>query len=212
MTIRTQATPKRAQAALLPSLISLSAIAFSALPARADFELVSSNLTLNQTTGMVDFNLTFNQPPQFDQLAPDGNPVNSFQIDFAGNPVLGSSPASQSNLTAVIRGDEIHIGNDVRARAVNGNGGIDSGGWGPVTAAVPYTLASQNMTFAIPAKDLGYTGGAYSASIYSLADGSLTSDQNVTLVPTPDAAVAGAVGLALVAGIVAISKRRARRA
>jgi hypothetical protein len=195
----------------VPVVVCLVAIAFSVLPARADFELVSSNLQYSQATGLVDFNLTFNQPPQFNQIAPDGNPVTSFQIDFSGNPVLGSSPASESNLTAVIRGDEIHVGNDVRARLPSGNGGIDSGGWGPVTAAVPYTLAGPNMSFAIPAKDLGYTGGAYAASVFSLADGAETADQNVTLIPTPDAAVAGAVGLVLVGGFVTISKRRARR-
>ena len=206
MAIRTPISTK-----VFASLVAAVSI-YSAAPARADFELVSSDLKLNKATGMVDFDLTFNQPPQFNKIDANGNPANSFQVNFDGNPVLGSSPANESNLTAVVRGDEIHVGNDVRVRTPNGNGGLDSGGWGPVTAAVPYTLASGKMTFEIPAKDLGLTGSVYSASVYSLSYGALTADQNVTMIPTPDAAIAGLVGLGLVAGFVAISKRRARRA
>jgi hypothetical protein len=196
-------------------LVAVVAVALSVLPTRsvlADFELVSSDLTVNKAAGLVDFSLTFNQAPVFSDISPDGIPTESFQVNFVGNPVLGSSPAAETDLTSVIRGDEIHVGNDVRVRQPTGNGGIDSGGWGPVTAAVPYTVSNNTIAFSIPASALGWTGGQYSASIYSLNYGTLTAAQTVQLIPTPSGAIGGGVLLGLVMVAVAIQKRRARRA
>jgi hypothetical protein len=195
-------------------LLSLVAVVLLVLPARpvlADFELVSSDLTVNKSAGLIDFSLTFNQAPVFGNVGPGRVPAESFQVNFVGNPVLGSSPARDTDLTAVIRGDEIHIGNDVRVRQPTGNGGLDSGGWGPVTAAVPYNLSNNTVSFSIPATALGWTGGQYSASIYSLNYGTLTAAQTVQLIPTPSGAIGGGVGLCLVAVLVTVQKRRARR-
>ena len=80
-----------------------------------------------------------------------------------------------------------------------GNGGAGSGGWGPVVGQVPFTTAGKTVTFAIPADELGWTGGAWSASLYSLSNGELTAQQSVSSIPTPPALWAGLAGLAIVA-------------
>ncbi len=164
-------------------------------PARAEFALVSQDLTVSRQAAVVDFSLTFNQPPDFRTIDAAGIPVNSFQVEFNGNAAL---PA---DMTAVVRGDEIHLANAVRVRSPVGDGGPDSGGWGPITGSVPFSLTGSTVSFAVPGADLGWTGGAWQASTYSLAYGDLTAQQSVSSVPAPPAFWGGLAGLGVVAGL-----------
>ena len=187
---------------------AVAALVFGGLvpAARADFSLVSEDLSINRTSGVADFSLTFNQKPDFATLAADGTPANSFQVEFDGATAPGS--AVPNDLTAVVRGDEIHVDNTVRVRAPSGNGGPGSGGWGPIVDAVPYSLTGNTVQFAMPTADLGWTGGAWQANVYSLADGDLTAQQTVTSIPAPPAFWGGLAGLVVVAGVTAVQRRR----
>ena len=181
---------------------SALAVALSAMfvpAARADFALVSQDLTLNRQDDTASFSLTFNQAPDFTTVDADGRPANSFQVEFDG--AVDPTTALPDDLTAVVRGDEIHVADAIRVRAPTGNGGADSGGWGPVVATVPFSLTGDTVTFAMPADDLGWTGGAWQANIFSLAYGSLTAQQTVSSIPTPPAFWGGLAGLTVVAGL-----------
>ena len=190
---------------------SLAGSAFAAVilatvapAARADFALVSQDLTVNRQADTVHFALAFNQAPNFYSVDADGRPANSFQVEFNG------ASALPNDLTAVVRGDEIHIANAVRVRSPFGDGGADAGGWGPVVGTVPFSLTGNTVAFTVPAADLGWTGGAWTASTFSLNYGDLTAQQTVSSVPTPPAFWGGLAGLGVAAGVTA-QRASARR-
>ncbi len=66
--------------------------------------------------------------------------------------------------------------------------------------SVPFSLTGNTVAFTVPAAELGWTGGAWSANLYSLSYGDLTAQQTASSVPTPPAFWGGLAGLAVVAG------------
>lgn len=180
----------------------------SALTARADFLLESQDFSMNQQTA--NFSLTFNQAPDFYTLDSLGRPADSFQIDFNGaySPNPGPQGNFVNNFTSVVRGDEIHVANNIRIRGTAGDGGPNSGGWGAIVGAVPFSLIGDTISFSVPTKDLGWTGHSVQFTTLSLADGAQTSSRTVTMVPTPRAFPAGVAGLFVMAGATFIIRRR----
>lgn len=189
-------------------LAALAVLVVAAPAARADFALVSQDLSINRQAGSATFSLTFNQQPNFYTTDAAGRPANSFQVEFDGtyDPALPSY--YPTSLTAVVRGDEIHVGSGVTVRSPAGNGGDNSGGWGPVLSSVPFTTVGNTVTFTTPMADLGTANGnPYQYAVFSLEYGSLTAERVVTSIPTPAAFAGGLVGL----GIVALVTRRRGR-
>jgi hypothetical protein len=158
--------------------------------ARANFVLVSHHLTLDHATDTAAFELVFNQKPDFHSVDSDGRVINSFQIEFAGDHALDGLPYPQ-NLTAVIRGEEIHIANAVRIRKPIGDGGSNSGGWGPVIDSGPFSVDQNKISFSTSIDDLGLRGREFNYSVYSLESGSLTAIEEVHVVPLPSAVEMG---------------------
>jgi len=189
---------------------AIGGIALSAAlsTACADFVLESQNLSIDQQTHAADFSLTFNQSPDFTTLNSQGQPVNSFQIDFNGNYPPPSKTSFLNSVTGVVRGDEIHIAGDIPIRSATGNGGPNSGGWGPAVDSVPFSLIGDTVSFSVPTKDLGWTGHSYKYLAFSLSNGTQTASQSVTMVPTPAAFPAGVVGLIVMAGATFVIRRR----
>jgi hypothetical protein len=179
--------------------LAVALVAAIAPAARADFALVSEDLTLTRQDPDAHFSLTFNQAPNFATIGTSTTPVDSFQIEFDGTSTIPFE--IPSDMTAVVRGDEIHVADNIRIRTPTGDGGPDSGGWGPVVGTVPFSLTGTTVSFDIPKGELGYTGGDWTASVFSLDAGSLTAQQTVTSVPTPPAFWGGLAGLAVVAGL-----------
>jgi hypothetical protein len=182
-----------------PAMIAALTVVVFVSAVKADFTLVSQNLTINQHDRVADFSLTFNQPPDFTTVDAYGRPADSFQYEIDGDFQTGSSDNFTSDLTAIVRGDEIHLGNTIRIREPSGDGGPDSGGWGPVVAAVPFRLIGDDLSFSVPTSDLGYTGKYYQYEVLALTDGATTYDQNVTVIPLPSTLSIGIVGLAFTA-------------
>ena len=159
-------------------------LAVAAPTARANFVLVSQHLTINRADDLASFDLVFNQKPDFHTVDSAGRVANSFQIEFAGDPSRNDLPYPQ-NLTAVIRGEEIHIANAVRIRQPTGDGGPNSGGWGPVIDTEAFKLDQNKVSFSTSIEDLGLRGRMFDYSAYSLEFGSLTAIEQVHEVPTP---------------------------
>src|SRR3954451_23359633 len=104
----------------------------TASAARANFVLVSQNLAIDWGGRRADFTLAFNQRPDFKSIDVFGLPVNAFQIEFAGDLSRSALPYPQ-NLSAIVRGEEIHFANDMLPiRKPTGDGGPHSGGCGSV--------------------------------------------------------------------------------
>jgi hypothetical protein len=186
--------------------LGLIALAAGGPSAKADFLLESQSLTVDRKDQTADFSLTFNQAPDFTTLDSLGRPANSFQIEYAAN--YDPSIKFQKSLTGIVRGDEIHIADDLRIRSANGNGGPDAGGWGPIVGSVPFSLIGDTVSFSIPTVDLGGFTKTSAYDVFSLAYGKQTVNQFVTMVPTPAAFPSGLAGLAIVGGVsLAIRKR-----
>jgi hypothetical protein len=179
--------------------------------ARADFLLVSQSLTVDQPYDAAIFQLTFNQAPDFYTLNSQGQPADAFQINFAGiYPAPGV--AFPRNLTAVVRGSEIHEQGTIRIRSATGNGGPEAGGWGPVVDSVPFSLLGDTVDFSIPERDLGWNGHSTAQyRVFSLQYGQQTASETVTLVPTPTALESGLVGLLIVAAVTAYMQHHHHR-
>jgi hypothetical protein len=195
-------------------MVALLALVVGARGARASFELVSQSLTLDRATGRANFTLHFNQPPDFTTIDSFDRPANSFQIEFQGR-VLPNDSSYPQDLTAILRGDEIHVAHGLRIRRPTGNGGPGSGGWGPIIDTVPIDLGDDTVRFSTSLNDLGVSGrGAFEYSVYSLEFGSLTSIQQVASVPLRSA-LAMFPAAALLAAVVMwrmrrVSSRRSR--
>ena len=106
---------------------------------------------VNQVTGMVDFQITFNKAPDFFTINNAGSQANTFQFYIDPNatgPNIGYG--DPFNVSSLIRGGEIHISGDIRVRDAYGEGGPDSGGWGPIRGSVPYILDGDVLIFSTP--------------------------------------------------------------
>jgi hypothetical protein len=179
--------------------------------ARADFMLDSQSMSIDSKNQSLDFSLTFDQTPNFTTLNSAGQPVDSFDIEFNGNYNPASTASFLNSVTGVVRGDEIHIDSTIPIRSATGNGGPNSGGWGPVTDAVPYSLIGETISFSVPEKDLGYSSGhSFQYDVLSLMNGQETARQFVTMVPTPAAFSSGLAGLFIVGGVSYSIRRRQR--
>jgi hypothetical protein len=170
---------------------------------------VSQDLSIDRQDQTADFTLTFNQAPDFTALNSRGIPNESFQVEFAGD-YAPTGPGFPRDLTAVVRGDEIHDADALRIRAAHGVGGSGSGGWGPVVDTVPFKLVGDTVSFSVPTRDLGWSGRDYQYNAFSLQYGKLTAQEVVTMVPTPTALQGGLVGLLAVVGVTSYLRRRAR--
>src|SRR5687768_11414129 len=119
------------------------------------FEIVSHGAFADPANERVLFQVTFNQPPNFFDVDPDGNPVNAFQYwydcvpgddEFAGEDVV------------VIRGPEIRRNNAIPLRdSLNPTGEDFPGaeGWGKLRGLVPYEVDGNTLTFAAAWDELG---------------------------------------------------------
>ncbi|HSV14833.1 MAG TPA: hypothetical protein VLI90_11270 [Tepidisphaeraceae bacterium] len=170
----------------LAVVVTLLLLSGATPTARANFVLLSHHLTVDRTADTASFDLVFNQKPDLHSVDSDGRAINSFQIEFAGDHALDGLPYPQ-NLTAVIRGEEIHIADAVRIRAPIGDGGPNSGGWGPVIDSEPFTVDQNKVSFSTSIEDLGLRGRTFNYSVYSLESGSLTAIEEVHVVPLPPA-------------------------
>ncbi len=70
---------------LAGSALAAVVLAVAAPAARADFALVSQDLTINRQADTVSFSLTFNQAPDFYTADSYGRPADSFQVEFDGS-------------------------------------------------------------------------------------------------------------------------------
>jgi hypothetical protein len=183
-------------------------LGFAAI-SRADFLLESQHLAYDASTGSANFSLTFNQAPDFNTLNSQGEPADAFQVNFAG--IYPTTTPFPRNLTAVIRGEEIHNGNGIPVRATTGDGGPQAGGWGPARDSVPFQLVGDTVDFSVPATDLGWDGHGGQYRVFSLQYGQQTASETVTLVPTPTALESGLAGLLIIAGVSAYMRQHHHR-
>jgi hypothetical protein len=172
-------------------------------------KVVAQAVRYDTSALVVHFELEFNRPPDFFTLDPAGRQADSWQIGLdtipGNNGMGGTSPYIWET---IIRGEEIHIGNNIRIRDHILGPSLEptSGGWGPIAASVPYTLSGTTQTFSAPFSALNTTTGQfrYQLELYHYGD-VLSPVIRRDSVPVPAPAVTAVLGLA---GLVASRRRR----
>jgi hypothetical protein len=118
--------------------------------------------------GTAAITIKFYQPPDFFTLDEFGRQAFSFQVfaEAASAPrslsEFNLAAAGQGDATSktIVRGEEIHVNDDLRVREIvpfyEEEGG--GGGWGPILAELPYRLEGATLTFSAPLVSLKDAG------------------------------------------------------
>src|SRR6185503_10655273 len=95
----------------------------------------------------------FNHAPDFSPGANGQHEAFQFEIDSKTDKF--ENDISFDDITTVVRGAEIEGGDVLPIRTRDGDGGADSGGWGPVRDSVPFQVSGKNLTFTASFDSLG---------------------------------------------------------
>jgi hypothetical protein len=167
-------------------------------PARAGLSTLSQSVSVDPALADATFTLDFPHPPDFVTVDSHGRTADSFQYDIAGDPAPGE-PALD-NLTAIIRGDEIHSTGMLHVRAAFPPDLSDpnSGGWGSIADTVPFNVNGNQVTFTVPLSDLGAPDGNFAYRAFTMQFGVTDAMVESHAVPLPPAAWAGLAMLVVV--------------
>jgi len=181
---------------------------------------VSALLTANAYSTTVDtenqevtFSIFFNAVPDFFSVDSVGRQKDAFQFYIDVDGIMSGPAGSQSYTDVLIRGGEIHIDGDIRVRDKDGDGGADSGGWGPIRGAVPYNLNGQLLTFVTPWSLIGELDGNFSYGLLVTEYGSSSnmvfgvSNQSYGVAPEPISSILFITGGTLLVGIRYLRKK-----
>ncbi len=183
----------------------------AAVPASGQtLEVKSHAVVYDQVNRLVHFRLDYNREPDFFTLDPQGRQADAFQFHLdtiLGNHGFGGT--SPLPWETIVRGEEIHVGGDVRIRdhILGPSAKPGSGGWGPIAGSVPYQLVGATQTFTAPFSMLNTTSGKFSYVLELYEFGAwtgVTYDGFSEQIPAPGGA------LILGIGAVAIARRRRR--
>jgi hypothetical protein len=143
---------------------AMSFAAMEAHPAQAALLINSDSVVANLDSREVFFTIEFNEVPDFFTLGSGGGQADSFQYYIETDGELPVFKNAFSELDIIIRGEEIHVGGDIRIRDALpfGSGGSNSGGWGLLRGSVPYTLNGTVLTFSAPLELIGDSDGLFS--------------------------------------------------
>jgi len=134
---------------------------FTLLPATAHgVTIVSHSEHYDASNQTYYFNITFNAPPDFFTVDSNGNNLDSFQYQIDYN-ITDPPFYPAGHPTVLIRGSEIKTSNAIPIRDATGDGGPNSGGWGPIRGIVPYQLVGAVLTFSVPFAMIGDPDGQF---------------------------------------------------
>ncbi|MEH2139003.1 hypothetical protein [Nostoc sp.] len=183
--------------------------------AQAVLLVESESAVVNLDAKEVLFTIDFNRVPDFFALDQFGGQADSFQyfIDPSGELPIFRPPSAYSNLSSIIRGEEIHVSGDVRIRDVFSVGPSEpnSGGWGKIRGSVPYSLDGTVLKFSAPLQFIGDSDGLFSYRLELYEFGrwnGLTNENKSTIasVPEPNFALG-----ALTFGALSVGLRQKRK-
>jgi hypothetical protein len=162
----------------------------SGLPAEAALMVLSQSAEVNLASNSVLFQIEFNRVPDFFTTDEYDRQADSFQYFIeadGGFPIFRGTDSYYSNLESIIRGEEIHLGGDVRIRnALPPDPDMSSsGGWGSIRGSVPYTLSGNVLSLLVPLELSGDTDGKFSYELMWLEYGALQGYIDAEIVPEP---------------------------
>ena len=188
-------------------LAAFCSLFFVAAQARGGVRVLQQMVDVSQSAGTATFSLSFDHAPNFLATDVGGRSVDSFQVEVDGNWRPGQ-PLVQ-DLTAIVRGDEIHFGGTLPIRAASPpTDDPHAGGWGAIVQSIPFTTSADQVKFTAPLASLGVSGSFFSYRAFTMQDGQITASAEAATVPLPEALSAGACGLVVVGACVRRQMRR----
>lgn len=200
---------------LLPTLMGVATIGLSSSwPAQAALMVNSQSAVTNLDTQEVLFTIDFNEVPDFSTVDEFGRQADSFQyfVDADGElPVPFGGDPPYSELETIIRGGEIYVASDIPVRDVLGEGGPNSGGWGPIRGSVPFALNDTVLTFSAPLQLIGDSDGLFSYELLLTEFGGTTDVLQDRSVPVPEpSSTLGIFGIAAL-GTISLLKCKQKK-
>ena len=171
-----------------------------------DFKIVAQAITVNKTNSTATFELTFDRKPQFIPT-PHGE-SDAFQYEIDADTTSLSRGIDFSDIDTVIRGNEIFEGQGIPIRQRDGDGGANSGGWGPVRALLPFEVTGNTVKFTTDLAAIGDTPGQFRYRFFTTDNGAVTTQVVGAVIPLPSAVWPG---FAMLAGLY-IARRISRLA
>ena len=186
-------------------LVQLSAISFVLLFAQcshAEFDTIYQSATVNQAAKTVQFDVQFNQPPDFKTTDGDGNDASAFQIFIDPKPSPGGFDYFDTK--SLIRG--VHLDGATQLPVLN----VTDGDFGDTRGVINFQLDDSLVHFSAPFDLLDTKDGKFDYRVESYEFGSLTSmiDSSTAAVPVP-AAIYGVIPTTVVmVGAMILMRRR----
>lgn len=199
---------RRSSLLLLPAVVAGAGIGVSRSEAEpVQFQIVAQTITVDRSNQTATFTLTFNRAPDFGSQGDPARQPDAFQyeIDADWSGFDGSPRVDYSAVDTVLRGSELFEGNGLPIRNRDGNGGVFSGGWGPVREFVPVNIDDNAVSFTTAWGAIGDTDGRFRYRLFTTEAGQMTSEINGAVIPLPPAIVSGGI---VIAGLAAFRKRR----
>ena len=142
---------------LLLSVAAIVLLLAGASSAQGEFVVLDHSVVYSFELETYFFMVEFNVAPDFFIVDEYGRQLYEFQ-----HYVHYEIPFDYGGFSVLVRGGEIHINSDIPIRDRYGEGGPNSGGWGPIRDVVPYLLDDRTITFSVPASVIGDPDGIIS--------------------------------------------------
>jgi len=155
---------------LMPAALIGLGVAGIANAGPVSLAIVSQTVEVDPVNETATFQVDFNRAPNL-SLDGAGSQVEAFQyeIDTRSNDFTESM--GFDDIASIVRGGEIFEGKGLPIRARDGDGGIDSGGWGPVRTFVPFSLEGASVSFTTSFDALGEDDGIFRYRLISTENG-----------------------------------------
>jgi hypothetical protein len=156
------------------------------LAAPAAIHVESHSVTVDRSRSVARFTARFDAVPDFHTVDEFDRVADSFQYEISPDPraPVGLPPES---LSSVIRGDEIRLDGTLRIRVVDfaaPDPDPAAGGWGRITAAVPFSLSDRILRFEAPLAALGDDDGHFAYRLFTTEYGVTTGEVESRLLPS----------------------------
>ena len=182
-----------AAACVFASTAGIASIA-SADP--VDFHIVSHSVSVDRAKNTATFSLTFDQKPDF--VAVDNGQPDAFQYEIDADSTSMGRTIGFNDVDAVIRGGEIFEGKGLPVRTPSGDGGSNSGGWGPVKALLPFQTSGDTVQFTTDLGTIGDNDGQFRYRVFTTQNGTYNGQVVGAVIPLPAAVW---TGLTMLGGI-----------
>jgi hypothetical protein len=202
----------RPRPVIMPAALLGLGLAGTAVAGPVNLRILSQSVAVDDANRTANFTVHFNHAPDF-SVGPGGQ-VEAFQYEIDTKTDKFVQPISFDDTSTIVRGAEISAGKGLPIRARDGDGGPDSGGWGPTRGNVPFQLSGSTLSFTSSFDALGEDDGIFRYRIFTTDDGSRTqtvyasnpSQPSGVVVPVPPSAWSGLSML----GALGVARMRAR--